>query len=139
MVLIEELFSVRQGVRTGMNSAFLITTQELAELPASERKWFRPASVSESIQDGILRSNHHIFYPYNERGLLIRDEHELDSEVPVYSQRYLRPNRGRLSQRPSLRSSRTDWWGLSERRSWALDPKPRIVSKYFGGPGKFRG
>ena len=137
MALIEELFSVRQGVRTGMNSAFLITTQELEELPAGERKWFRPASVNESIQNGILRSNHHIFYPYNERGLMIRDEHELDSEVPVYSQRYLRPNRSRLSQRPSLRSSRSDWWGLSERRNWALDPKPRIVSKYFGGPGSF--
>ena len=135
---VEELFSVRQGVRTGMNAAFIRTTSEWEALPEQEQRWFRPASVNDSIQSGTILSNHYIFYPYDDQGLAITSEEELNEEVPTYSTRYLRPARARLSERSSiLRSDRSDWWGLSERRSWALDPSPRIVSKYFGGSGSF--
>lgn len=138
IVPIEEVFSVRQGVRTGMNSVFLMTATKLEMLPDTERGWFRPASVNESIHDGTIRSNHYVFYPYDEHGLAIKDEQTLNEELPFYSQHCLRPNRTHLSQRSSIvRSGRSDWWGLSERRSWALDSRPRIVSKYFGGPGSF--
>ena len=133
-----ELFAVRQGVRTGMNSVFLISPGELERLPKRERKWFRPASVNDSIRDGKVHSKHHVFYPYNEKGLTIEDEDALERALPVYSQVYLQPNRSRLLGRASIvRSSRADWWGLSWRRSWVLDQKPRIISKYFGGPGSF--
>lgn len=135
---IEDLFVVRQGVRTGMKSVFLITTAELERLPERERKWFRPASVNDSIRDGTVRSKHYVFYPYNDGGLTIKDEDALERALPVYSQLYLQPNRRRLAERASIvRDRRLDWWGLSWRRNWALDPKPRIISKYFGGPGSF--
>ena len=121
-----------------MNAAFIRTTSEWEALPEQEQRWFRPASVNDSIQSGTILSNHYIFYPYDDQGLAITSEEELNEEVPTYSTRYLRPARTRLSERSSiLRSDRSDWWGLSERRSWALDPSPRIVSKYFGGSGSF--
>ena len=135
---VEELFAVRQGVRTGMNPVFIRTTAELNALPEPERRWFRPATINESIQSGAILSNHYVFYPYDDQGLAITSEEELDEEVPTYSAHYLQPAKARLSQRSSIaRSSRPDWWGLSERRSWALDQNPRIVSKYFGGSGSF--
>ena len=135
---IEDLFGVRQGVRTGMNSVFVLTTAQLEELDEAERRWFRHASINDSIHDGTIRTGHCIFYPYNENGLAITDEEHLKDELPMYFKHYLQPNRGRLSTRASIvRSERSDWWGLSERRNWALDRNPRIVSKYFGGPGSF--
>ena len=135
---VEEMFAVRQGVRTGMNPVFIRTTAELNALPKSERRWFRPATINESIQSGAILSNHYVFYPYDDQGLAIASEEKLNEEVPTYSTHHLQPAKARLSQRSSIsRSSRPDWWGLSERRSWALDPNPRIVSKYFGGSGSF--
>ena len=135
---IGDLFAVRQGVRTGMNSVFVLTAAQLEALDDSEKKWFRQASINDSIHDGTIRTGHYIFYPYNEDGLAIIDEEQLTYELPTYFQHYLQPNRNRLSKRASIvRSERWDWWGLSERRTWALDRRPRIVSKYFGGPGSF--
>ena len=135
---IEDLFAVRQGVRTGMNSTFVLTTAQLEALADYEKKWFRPASINDSIYDGTIRAGHYIFYPYNDDGLAITEEQQLSDELPTYFKHYLQPNRSRLSTRASIvRSDRSDWWGLSERRNWALDRNPRIVSKYFGGPGGF--
>lgn len=135
---VEELFTVRQGVRTGMNSAFIRTTEELEALSKRERRWFRPAIVNESIQAGAILSNYHIFYPYDDQGLAITSEEKLNKEVPVYSTRYLQPNKVRLSERASnLDSDQATWWGLSRPRRWTLDRSPRIVSKYIGGSGSF--
>ena len=135
---VEDLFAVRQGVRTGMNSVFVRTVDELQTISEGERRWFRPASVNESIRAGTIRSGHYVFYPYNDQGLAIKDEEKLKDELPKYYAHYLQPNKERLSKRASIvRSHRSDWWGLSERRSWALDRSPRIASKYFGGSGSF--
>ena len=52
---------MRQGVRTGMNSVFILTTDQLEALGASEKKWFRQASINDSIHDGTIRTGHYIF------------------------------------------------------------------------------
>lgn len=135
---VEDLFAVRQGVRTGMNAVFVRTIDELQTIPEGERRWFRPAIVNDSIQAGTIRSGHYVFYPYDDQGLAIKNEEQLKDELPFYYAHYLHPKTERLSDRKSIvRSRRYDWWGLSERRSWALDRSPRIVSKYFGGSGSF--
>jgi adenine-specific DNA-methyltransferase len=137
-VLIGDLFDVRQGVRTGMNPVFVLTTSQVNALPARERKWFRPAVVNESVKNGQIDSQHRVFYPYDQRGLAIATEDQLIKLVPTYFEQYLRPHRNGLQKRANIvRASRPDWWGLSERRAWALDPQPRLISKYFGGPGGF--
>ena len=137
-VPIGDLFDVRQGVRTGSNSVFLLTTSQVEDLPPKERKWFQPAIMNESIKHGEIDVSHRVFYPYNQLGLAITSEVELIRQTPVYFERYLQPERIQLERRASVvRASRPDWWGLSERRAWALDPQPRLVSKYFGGTGGF--
>ena len=137
-VPIGDLFLVRQGVLTGLNSVFLLTEPQIEELPQRERKWFLPAIMSDSIRNGIIRSRHRVFYPYNQQGLAITSEAALAKLLPAYLDRYLRPVRSRLEERCDVRRAKQPyWWGLSQRRTWALDARPRLVSKYFGTRGGF--
>jgi len=138
-VKVSDLFDVRQGVLTGLNRAFLLNHDEFEALPPRERKHFIPAVMNESIQDGELRPGWWVFYPYTVAGPEIETEEALKSTVPTYMKRYLAPHRHALERRSNIvRGNRTDWWGISERRAtWIFDPKPRIVSKYFGESGGF--
>ncbi|MBX6367343.1 MAG: N-6 DNA methylase [Rhodospirillales bacterium] len=136
---IGELFDVRQGVRTGRNEAFILEEPQISALPAHEKKYFRPAVMNESIQGGKIQRRFWIFYPYDREGLVLKTEDELQKAVPSYYKKYLLPNKEILKNRANIiRSNRHDWWGISEHRPrWALDPTPRIVSKYFGSAGGF--
>ena len=136
---IGDVFDVRQGVRTGDNKSFLIGLEQLQSLPSRERKFFRSALMNDSIQDGKLRNLHWVFYPYAESGPYFKSEKELLAAVPQYANQFLLPHRTKLAARSSMtRSNREDWWSLSwERSSWALNPSPRLVSKYFGARGGF--
>jgi adenine-specific DNA-methyltransferase len=131
---VETLFDVRQGVRTGFNKAFLLSAQELSRLPATERRYFRPATVSQSISFGSITPTHFVFYPHTKDGDIFASDKDLRAKVPRYFHQYLEPNATELKSR---NSNRGDWWGLSEKRAWALSPTPRIISKYFGDVGGF--
>lgn len=139
IVSIEDLFQVRQGIRTGMNSAFLLKTDEVSALPKRERDLFKPAIMNNSISSGCLNLRNMVFYPHSNVGSIFANEEELFKRLPEFSKRFLIPNKDRLANRAShVGSSRTDWWGLTRSRStWALSETPRIVSKYFGGVGGF--
>ena len=136
---ISDLFDVRQGVHTGDNRAFVLGKSDYEILPEKERRFFRPAVMNQSIQDGRIRLLYWVFYPYNIKGPMFRTEDELLAAAPTYAERFLIPRREDLTARRSrARGGYTDWWGLSERRAtWAFDSTPRLVSKYFGGPGGF--
>lgn len=137
-VPIGSLFDVRQGVRTGANPVFLLSEAQVRALPLDEQIWFRPAIMNDGIQSGSIDAKDYVFYPYNSDGLVFADEGHLSEAVPQYYGMYLKPQKSRLEKRASIsRGSRKDWWGLSERRVWALSKEPRIVSKYFGGVGGF--
>ena len=64
---IGDIFNVRQGVQTGLNSVFVLTTSQVEELPQRERKWFLPAIVNDSIRNGQVEVRHRVFYPYRTR------------------------------------------------------------------------
>ena len=136
---ISDLFDVRQGVLTGNNRAFLLSKTEYEALPERERPFFRPAVMNRSIQDGRLRLLYWVFYPYDINGPIFRTEDELLAAVPSYAERFLIPRREALLGRSSrVHGGDAEWWGLTRRRpTWAFDPTPRLVSKYFGGPGGF--
>jgi hypothetical protein len=136
---IADLFEVRQGVRTGDNKAFLLEEQAFSSIPAKERRFFKPAVMNDSVRDGKLEQNHWVFYPYGPKGPLFETEKQLLEAVPAYAGRFLMPRRESLAARAGhTRADRHDWWALSwDRSSWALDSGPRLVSKYFGGPGGF--
>ena len=134
-----ELFTVRQGVRTGDNRAFVLDKNSFDALPPNEKLFFKPAVMNHSIQDGRLRLLYWVFYPHDIDGPRFRTEDELLAAVPMYAERFLFPRRKELISRKSLTEvDRTDWWALTRSRAtWAFDPTPRLVSKYFGGPGGF--
>ena len=136
---IGDLFAVRQGVRTGNNKAFLLDQRSFETLPQKEKRFFKPAVVNQSIQQGQLDLLYWVFYPYDNDGPRFATEEDLLAAVPTYADRFLIPRREELIARKSrARAEYTDWWGLSERRAtWAFDVTPRLVSKYFGGPGGF--
>ena len=136
---VSELFDVRQGVHTGNNRVFILRNRDYGLLPEKERRFFRPAVMNQSIEDGKLRLLYWVFYPYNTSGAMFGTQKELMASVPIYAERFLIPAReDLLARRSRARGEYTDWWGLSERRAtWAFDSAPRIVSKYFGGPGGF--
>lgn len=135
---INTLFDVKQGVRTGNNKVFVLDRADFLDLPKSERLYFKPAIVNESISAGRIESKHWVFYPYGQLEGELKTEADLAKKLKNYYARYLKPNRNALAQRSSISGSdRFDWWGLTRRRTWSLSGRPRIVSKYFGGSGGF--
>jgi hypothetical protein len=134
---VNDVFEVKQGIRSGNNNVFLLKNERYRALPARERRWFRPALMNDSIQDGRIVSSYWLFYPHLEAGSAFESEEAMVHAVPTYAAQMLLPHKGALSRRGGG-SHRSDWWGLVRPRStWALDRKPQLVSKYFGGQGGF--
>lgn len=138
-VRLDEVFEVKQGIRTGLNSAFILDADQLRMLPIKERSYFKPAVMNDSLEAGRLLKKHWLFYPHRPGKALFSDQDDLMRAVPTYASRFLLPNQGALASRSSImRGERKDWWGLAEpRNTWALRAVPRLVSKYFGGVGSF--
>ena len=59
-----DFFTVRQGVLTGDNKAFILDKNSFDALPPNEQRFFKPAVMNHSIQDGRLRLLYWLFYPY---------------------------------------------------------------------------
>tara|TARA_R100001132_G_scaffold27390_1_gene32915 strand:+ start:1517 stop:3979 length:2463 start_codon:yes stop_codon:yes gene_type:complete len=135
---IGDLFDVKQGVLTGNNKAFIIDHAYFESLPKKEKRFFRPAIVNDSLSSGEITSQHWVFYPYGPLSEETQTEDDLAKAVRNYYNSVLKPNKMSLGKRPSItRSKNSKWWDLSEKRAWALNGGPRIVSKYFGGMGGF--
>jgi adenine-specific DNA-methyltransferase len=137
-----ELFDIAQGVQTGNLKVFLLDDDDFRRLglPAKERRYFRDALMTDSIDCGRIVKNYHLFFPHGADGPLFRDEAELAAAVPNYYRTMLKPNEAALKGRASiLQANRKDWWGLMRPRTntFALNNRPRIVSKFFGSEGSF--
>ncbi len=132
---VEDLFDVRQGALTGHNTAFLLKTADLEQLPASERAYFKPAAGTRTISEGRVESGHWVFYPYSDGELLIRIERELLDAVPTFYESRLRPNRQQLESRQGINVDQ--WWALTRARDWQRLGAPKLVSSYFGKQGGF--
>jgi hypothetical protein len=127
------LFTIRQGVRTGLKAAFVLSKAELARLPKSERNFFRPSAGQGSIERGTLSASGFVFYPYSPGGLIIGSEAELRRELPEYYSNWLAPFKSRLKKRQGIQK----WWLPTRPREWQYEEIPKIVSTYFGGAGSF--
>lgn len=134
---IKDYFDVQQGVITGLNAAFILTSKEHRSLPAKERTFFRPAIVNESISNGRISSDVFVFYPYDSEtnGLAIRTENDLANLVPTYLNQWLLPQKEALLKRARVKAE--VWWRLSEHRAWQIDKKTRLLTTYFGMHGSF--
>ena len=131
---VEDLFDVKTGCRLGYRQAFLVDKADWIGLPSSEKRYFRPAVVNESIMFGRLRDSKYVFYPYGRHA--IENERELRSKVPTFYKEVLLPCKPELLQRRSKRDI-ARWWEMSESRTWQYHPEAKLVSVYFGDAGSF--
>jgi SAM-dependent methyltransferase len=135
MPCVEELFDVHQGIRTGNNRVFVLTHSELAQLPSSERRFFRPAASSSTIRNARLEESAFVFYPYNKVGGIFTTEDDLQKNVPTYYEQRLARAKESLESRPKIDPSK--WWLLTWERQWQWEEKPKFVTASFGDAGSF--
>lgn len=137
---IGDLFDIAQGIQTGFNNALLLTKEEFNLLPVKERRYFRRATMSDSIQNGRVADHYWLFFPHDADGGVFLNEAAVQKAVPKYFARFLEPNRAKLEGRAAIvQTRRSDWWGLMRAREWSLSEKPRIITKFFGAEGAFVG
>jgi len=135
MTTVGDLFRVHQGIRTGLNKAFVLSSEELKGLPKRERKFFRPVAGNSTIRNGTISPSRYVFYPYGTTGILLKTDGEVKSEVPKYYAGWLAPNADALKQRRGIDPD--SWWLLIRERHWQWTRKPKIVTSYFGYRGSF--
>ncbi|WP_414471947.1 HsdM family class I SAM-dependent methyltransferase [Microvirga sp. M2] len=137
MPRVGDLFDVKQGLLTGLNDAFILSAQELQELPGPEKQFFRPALFRDAISEGVIRDRYFVFFPYNNEGLIFSSEEDVRNQVPVYFGRYLAQREHELKKRSGIDEVRRPWWSLSRYYSWVQATEARILTKYFGAIGDF--
>lgn len=135
MTKVGQLFAVHQGTRTGCNPVFLLSEHEMNALPKEEHAYFRPAATNATIGAGVVVPGTYVFYPYDQDGLTLGTEVDLQTKVPSYYEARLRLARRDLVAR--CRSGEGNWWTLAEARHWQWTAHPKLVSKYFGERGSF--
>lgn len=126
---ISNLFSVKQGIRTGNNLAFIINKSEYDNIPSEERYLYRKVINNESIKNGILKLTNYVWYPYDVNGLIITDEN-IFQEIAPFSYKRLIHFKESLSNR--ARKGEDTWWQLSEHRAWLRGQELRLYSTEFG-------
>ncbi len=132
---VKDVFEIKQGVLTGYNSTFLLAEDAFNDLPKREKKFFRPAIVTESINKGRLSNVSYVFYPYGDELPEINSEDDLERFLGSYYKIYLEPNKPKLLNRTG--KSEENWWTLNRHRTWQVEKAPKIVSTYFGKAGSF--
>ena len=138
-VPIGDIFHVRQGVRTGSNPVFMLTTSQVEELPKERAEVVSTGHCEPVDQERTDRGTSPSFLSLQPEGTC---HHERGGTRQVAARlfRALPPIRNGVGWRSGpawlARAGQTGW-GLSRHRSWALEPRPHLVSKYFGGPGSF--
>jgi hypothetical protein len=131
---VNDLFEIKTGARSGSLKTFEISRQEWLEMPSTERPYFRPAVLNESITFGVLRDFKYIFYPYGDQK--IENEDELARKVAKFYRETLKKAEPDLRKRSSKRDP-DRWWEMSEPRTWQFHKVPKIVSVSYGDRGSF--
>ncbi len=129
-----ELFDVKQGVRSGDNKAFVISSADYNSLPKKERRHFRPVASNSTIHSGRILRSQHLFYPYDRNGITLLTNEHLKQHIPIFLKTHLAPARERLAKRQRVGDQ---WWQLAEPRSWQRERASKLVSTYFGHQGSF--
>jgi hypothetical protein len=122
---VEQLFTVRQGIKTGLNEAFLVTADEFDDLPSSERKYFRRVANGEDIAGGSVHSTMYIFYVPK----VFASKRQLLDAAPVFG-RKISIHENALKRRPKSDPKR--WWEPIWPRLDLAHRTPRILTKMFG-------
>ena len=130
---IEDIFSVRQGIRQGAKDVFKISDFDFVNLPELEKIYFRPVVDNDAIKNGQLFLNKHIWYPYNESGILLENEENVIENSSSFYNSNLHPNKLILEKRAGI----NQWWTLTRPRNWQYKKFPKLISTEFGKSGSF--
>jgi adenine-specific DNA-methyltransferase len=134
LVKIEDLFNIRQGVRTGKNGIFLIDKSFYEQqLKSKEQKYFRPAITNDAIRNGIINVIKYIWFPYGDNIIPIKSEKDLELESGTFYKTHLYPNKNLLKKRSNIKN----WWDLSRYYKWNYNKISRLVSTEFGKSDSF--
>jgi len=133
LVRVEDIFNVQQGIRTGNNQVFKLSFSEFEKLPKEEKKYFKPVIDNESVKNGIILKQNYVWYPYNDYGLTIKTEEELEKKVSFFYNTVLKKFKTDLLKRPSI----AEWWSLTRPRNWQFKQKSIICSTEFGKSDSF--
>lgn len=129
------LFDVKQGVRTGQNKVFIINKNEYGNLPENEKKFFRPIADNNSIKNHQIIIQNYLWYPYDEEGIVIKNEDYLTENASYFYEKHLLPNRNVLIK--LAEKNENNWWHLTRPRAWLRKKEKRIISGEFGTSKSF--
>lgn len=131
LVMLGDIFSISQGLLTGRKNVFELSVSEFERLPECEKVFYRPLISSGSITEGEIHVKQYIWFPYDERGLMIKDEESL--KQLEYTWARLSPHRNELEKRQSVKH----WWELTRPRTWQYNNSFRLYSQRFGSSSSF--
>lgn len=123
-----ELFKVRQGIRTGSRAAFVLSSEQLSQLPEAEQQAFRPVAEKDGISEFEVKRESFVFYAAGLREK-IANEAEFRDRFGTYYHLFIEPNKEALARRPRG----VKLWELSWSRAWLVKPEPKLVSRMFLG------
>ncbi|MBU0487371.1 MAG: N-6 DNA methylase [Bacteroidetes bacterium] len=133
LVKVETIFNVQQGIRTGNNSVFKISSIEYARLPEIEQSFFRPVVDNDSVSNGKIDNDSFVWFPYSENGSIIKTETDLSQIVPCFYNEVLLSNKKKLKMRAGI----VRWWELTRPRNWQFSKKEKLISTEFGKSNSF--
>jgi hypothetical protein len=127
----EDIFTIHQGALSGVKNIFKISCKEYTALPENEQEFFRPVIVNQSIKCGRLEITEFIWFPYNENGIMLKNEATL--EGISFARKRLIPHKEILAKREGIK----EWWGLTRPRNWQFGKEMRLYSNRFGNSDSF--
>jgi len=134
LVRLSEIFNVSLGIRMGDKHAFLLSYDEYHNISSDEKYLYRAAIRNDSIKNGQLYLKYYIWYPYNEHGLILETEDELQRKAPYSYDKLLQYRESLVTK---SRRSESRWWHLSDPTAWLKTSQPRLYSTEFGKSDSF--
>lgn len=131
---VSKIFSVKQGIRSGNNNAFIISKDDFDLIPENEKFLYKKVINNDSVKNGVIILKNYIWYPYDENNSLFNNEEEFMHQAPISYLR-LKDYKNILINRP--RNSDLNWWLLSEHRAWLRKRENRLYSTEFGKSDSF--
>lgn len=128
---LSDVFTVKQGIITGIRDVFEIGDIQYENIPEKEKKLFRNIASSLTIEDGQIRKDSYLWYPYDKKGSIIKTEDQLRQYEWAFN--WLESQKDKLL----LRSSFNNWWEPSWPRTWQFEPSMHLCSKRFGDSSSF--
>lgn len=128
---LSDIFDIRQGIRMGRKSVFIIEDYQL--MPEKERRILKPVADDENLYDGrIHKDNRRLLYAYEGGKFLATTQ--MRSSYPKVLE-YLTRFKTSLTTRARMMSKPI--WALAEPRDHNLMFAPKIVSTHFGLTGSY--